>query len=93
MNWSRPANPLPPQELPATLALSDKATRPVIKELVGSRRRMLLVQAISQYRQKRVDEAIVSCQNLLSCLRVMPMEEPFAWNEHAELRDIFQVGV
>ncbi len=72
------------------LSLEEKKTRPIIKELVGSRKRMLLVQAVSQYRQKRPAETVISLQNLLSCTKVLPEEKPMQWSERAELKDVFQ---
>ena len=77
-------------QLPAMLSLDEKKTKPIVKEIIGSRKRMLLVQAVSQYRQKRPAEAVVSLQNLLSCTRALPEKEAMQWSEKAELRDIFQ---
>jgi hypothetical protein len=41
----------------------------LVKELVGSRKRMLLVQAVSQHRQKRNSDAVTSLSNLISAYR------------------------
>lgn len=73
------------------LCLNENKVRLIIKELVASRKRMLLVQAVSQHRQKRPDETVVSLQNLLSCVRALPEKEPMQWSEKAELRDVFQI--
>lgn len=61
----------------------------VIKELAGTRKRMLLVQAISQHRQKRPTEVTNSLLNLLSCCRVMPETTAMQWTEQSELRELF----
>lgn len=58
------------KELPLMLSLEEKKTKPIVKEIVSSRKRMLLVQAVSQYRQKRPAETVVSLQNLLRLARV-----------------------
>ena len=78
------------KQLPSMLSLEEKKIKPIIKEIVASRRRMLLVQAVSQYRQKRPAETVVSLQNLLSCSRALPEKDAMLWSERAELRDIFQ---
>jgi hypothetical protein len=63
--------------------------KPIVKELAGSRRRMLLVQAISQARQRRPTELTISLLNLLSCTRAMPLSEPMAWTDRGELKDLY----
>ena len=63
------------------LSLEEKKVKPIIKEIVASRRRMLLVQAVSQYRQKRPAETVVSLQNLLSCSRALPEKDAIQWSE------------
>ena len=79
------------QKLPKILLLDDRKVAMVVKELVASRKRMLLVQAVSQLRQKRPAESVVSLQNLLSCNRALPEKEAMQWSERAELKDIFQL--
>jgi hypothetical protein len=46
------------KELPKMLSLEDRKIKQTVKELVSSRKRMLLVQAVSQYRQKRPAETV-----------------------------------
>ncbi|GFH06038.1 uncharacterized protein HaLaN_00599, partial [Haematococcus lacustris] len=77
------------KELPALLGLEDKRVMSVVKELVGTRRRLLLVQAVSQYRQKRGAEMVTSLLDLLSCSRALPEASGQAWGERAELKDVF----
>ena len=72
------------------LSLEEKKLTPIVKELVASRKRMLLVQAVSQYRQKRPAETVASLQNLLSCTRVLPEKTAMQWSERAELKDVFE---
>lgn len=76
------------EKLPAALALDERRVNSTIKELTGSRKRMLLVQAVSQFRQKRAGEAVTSLANLVSCFRVAP-EGEVTWNEREELKDLF----
>ncbi len=77
------------KKLPAMLVLPDYTTKSILKELVQTRKRMLMVQAVSQFRQKRMNEAVGSLQNLLSCARALPEKEPMAWREKAELKELF----
>eukprot|EP00798_Chlamydomonas_sp_ICE-L_P030469 gene30469-35480_t len=77
-------------KLPEALELDKKKIERVIKEMVGSRRRTLLVQAVSQVRQKRPVDAMVSLNNLISCNKVMPENGPMPWNEQQEINDVFQ---
>ncbi len=64
----------------------------IAKELAGSKRRMLLVQAISQLRQRRTQETTTSLLNLLSCTRALPGNEAsMSWTERGELRDIYAI--
>jgi hypothetical protein len=46
------------KQLPSMLSLEEKKINPIVKELVASRKRMLLVQAVSQFRQKRPAETV-----------------------------------
>lgn len=50
---------------------------------------LLLVQAVSQLRQKRLQEVVVSLNNLLSCVRASPEAGPMAWGEREELLDLY----
>ncbi|PNW77802.1 hypothetical protein CHLRE_10g452450v5 [Chlamydomonas reinhardtii] len=75
--------------LPAALQLPENKIRIIVKEEVSTRKRMLLVQAVSQFRQRRVNEAVVSLQNLLSCLALMPEDKPMPWKERSELQEVF----
>lgn len=76
-------------KVPKMLALDPKKVKGIIKELVGSRKRMLMVSAISQFRQRRLVELTNSLQNLLSCTRALPEDGPMEWAERSELRDIY----
>lgn len=78
-------------ELPKALALDQRRVDMIVKELVASRKRMLLVQAVSQLRQKRVSEALLSLQNLVSCFRAIPEEKPLPWTEHDELQQLYSL--
>ncbi len=78
-------------ELAKVLGIEERRIRMVVKELVGSRRRMTLVQAVSQLRQKRPGDAVTSLNNLLSAVRASPEEGPVQWNERSELNDLFGV--
>ncbi|KAG2482678.1 hypothetical protein HYH03_018413 [Edaphochlamys debaryana] len=75
--------------LPEALQLPANKVRLIIKEEVNTRRRTLLVQAVSQYRQRRVNEAATSLQNLLSCVAMYPEEGPMPWKEMGELYEVY----
>ncbi|EFJ41589.1 hypothetical protein VOLCADRAFT_98450 [Volvox carteri f. nagariensis] len=75
--------------LPAALALPANKVRLIVKEEVSTRKRMLLVQAVSQFRQRRVNEAVTSLQNLLSCVALMPEEGAIPWKERGELQEVY----
>ncbi|GLC39997.1 hypothetical protein PLESTB_000120100 [Pleodorina starrii] len=77
------------QALPAALALPANKVRLIVKEEVATRKRMLLVQAVSQFRQRRVHEAVTSLQNLLSCVALQPEEGPIPWKERGELQEVY----
>ncbi|GFR49409.1 hypothetical protein Agub_g11462 [Astrephomene gubernaculifera] len=77
------------QTLPTALALPANKVRLIVKEEVGSRKRMLLVQAVSQWRQRRLREAVTSLNNLLSCVALQPEEHPIAWKEAGELQEVY----
>lgn len=78
-------------ELPAMLGIEEKRVRMLLRELVGARKRMLLVQAVSQYRQKRPGDSVTSLNNLLSAYRAQPEEGlgVVQWGEREELKDLF----
>jgi hypothetical protein len=80
-------------ELPKVLGIEQKRVDALVRELVGSRKRMLLVQAVSQHRQKRPGDAAVSLNNLLSAYRAKPESGGNAgavqWGEREELRDLY----
>ncbi|KIZ03227.1 hypothetical protein MNEG_4736 [Monoraphidium neglectum] len=53
---------------------------------------MLLVQAVSQHRQKRSSDVITSLNNLLSAYRAQPEAGGVGavqWGEHEELKELF----
>ncbi|KAL6749845.1 hypothetical protein V8C86DRAFT_3110990, partial [Haematococcus lacustris] len=77
------------KELPILLGLEDKRVMSVVKELVGSRRRLLLVQAVSQHRQKRSEEMVTSLLDLLSCSRALPEASTQGWGGRAELKEVY----
>jgi hypothetical protein len=77
------------EALPTKMKLDRKFVTKALKEIVGSRRRMLLVQAISQLRQKRPQDALTSTHNLVSCWKAMPDSGPMPWTERAELQDVY----
>ena len=81
-------------ELPKILNVDDKRVRMLLRELVGARKRMLLVQAVSQARQRRPGDAVTSMNNLLSAHRAQPDEgaaagRPVQWGEREELKDLY----
>ncbi|GBF94257.1 110 kDa translocon of chloroplast envelope inner membrane [Raphidocelis subcapitata] len=80
------------QELPQILGIEQRRVDALVKELVGSRKRMLLVQAVSQHRQKRMGDAVTSLSNLISAYRAIPEKGGVGavqWGEREELKDLF----
>ncbi|KAI8462392.1 MAG: hypothetical protein J3K34DRAFT_448722 [Monoraphidium minutum] len=78
--------------LPKILGVDEKRVGTLLKELIGSRKRMLLVQAVSQHRQKRGGDAITSLNNLISTYRAQPDKAgvgAIQWGEREELKDMF----
>eukprot|EP00798_Chlamydomonas_sp_ICE-L_P010243 gene10243-8160_t len=78
------------KKLPEILDLPPRKVAMIVKELAGTRRRMLLVQAVSQLRSKRGGDAAKSLNNLISCCKAIPEKEPMLWNEMQELLDLYQ---
>ncbi|WIA15162.1 hypothetical protein OEZ85_001848 [Tetradesmus obliquus] len=86
------------KELPAVLDIDEKRVRMLLKELVGARKRMLLVQAVSQHRQRRPNDSVVSLSNLISVYRAVPEEAKeggsvgvVQWGEREELKDLYAI--
>uniref|UniRef100_A0A383VE54 Uncharacterized protein n=1 Tax=Tetradesmus obliquus TaxID=3088 RepID=A0A383VE54_TETOB len=86
------------KELPAVLDIDEKRVRMLLKELVGARKRMLLVQAVSQHRQRRPNDSVVSLSNLISAYRAVPEEAKeggsvgvVQWGEREELKDLYAI--
>eukprot|EP00878_Enallax_costatus_P008337 GHUV01008715.1.p1 GENE.GHUV01008715.1~~GHUV01008715.1.p1 ORF type:complete len:884 (+),score=360.27 GHUV01008715.1:261-2912(+) len=86
------------KELPSILAIDDRRVRMLLKELVGARKRMLLVQAVSQHRQRRPGDAATSMSNLISAYRAQPEEHPeggsvgvVQWGEREELKELYGI--
>jgi hypothetical protein len=66
--------------------------------LLFSCRRMLLVQAVSQHRQRRPNDSVVSLANLISAYRAQPEEAKeggsvgvVQWGEREELKDLYAI--
>jgi hypothetical protein len=80
-------------ELPKIMGLEEKRVRMLLKELVGARKRMLLVQAVSQFRQKRPADSVTSLSNLVSAYRAQPEDGlgVIQWGEREELKNLYQV--
>lgn len=57
-------------ELPALLGLPERRVKGVISGQASDRKRDVLVQAVSMLRQRKLDEAVKSLNNLLACNKV-----------------------
>ncbi|KAF6255592.1 hypothetical protein COO60DRAFT_1641425 [Scenedesmus sp. NREL 46B-D3] len=87
------------KELPSILDIEEKRVRMLLKELVGARKRMLLVQAVSQHRQRRPKDSVVSLANLISAYRAQPEQAGgeggsvgvVQWGEREELKDLYAI--
>lgn len=77
------------KKVPEVLALPQRKVDMIVKELVASRKRMLLVQAVSQYRQKRTGEVLTTLNNLISATKALPEAGPMAWTEKEEVKELF----
>jgi len=75
------------------LGIDERKLNVMLRELVGSRKRMLLVQAVSQHRQKRQADVATSLNNLLSAYRAQPEKGGnvgvIQWGEREELQEIY----
>ncbi|KIY96976.1 hypothetical protein MNEG_10986 [Monoraphidium neglectum] len=79
-------------DLPKILGVDQRRVDALLRELVGSRKRMLLVQAVSHHRQKRGGELAATLNNLLSSYRAVPDKggsNVVQWGEREELKEIF----
>ena len=81
-------------ELPKILGVDERKLNALLRELVGSRKRMLLVQAVSQHRQKRGGELAASLNNLISAYRAQPEKGgnnagAATWSDRDELKEIY----
>jgi hypothetical protein len=59
---------------------------------------MLLVQAVSQHRQRRPNDSVVSLANLISAYRAVPEQSGeggsvgvVQWGEREELKDLYAI--
>lgn len=58
------------KELPEALQLPERRVRAAIEGQAGDRKRNVLVQAVSQLRQRKLDDVVKSLNNLLACNKV-----------------------
>lgn len=79
------------EKVPKVLQLQEFKVKQIVKELVATRRRLLMVQAVSQLRQKRLFDTTSSLNNLVSCSKAMPDDKPMQWNEQRELRSLYSL--
>jgi hypothetical protein len=92
---SAPHNPHPNPNTPPPqiLGIEERRLNALLRELVGSRKRMLLVQAVSQHRQKRPSDVAFSLNNLISAYRAQPEKGgnkgAVQWGEREEVKELF----
>lgn len=79
------------KDIPAQLKISQKKVDSAMKILVKDRRRTTLVQAISLLRQKKLDDASKSVNNLLALERAVPTSATVTWNDKSELQDLYSI--
>ena len=58
------------EELPKKLGIKERRVKSAIEGLARDRKRTTLVQGVSYLRQKKLDDAVKSLNNLLACHRV-----------------------
>lgn len=78
--------------LPQELKLDAGKAKRVVEEIVKGRKRLTLVQAISQLRQKKPDAAVASVRNYIAQHRAMPGLAT-QWDRPEELADLFMMYV
>ena len=57
-------------ELPKKLGIKERRVKQSLETLAKERKRTTLVQSVSYLRQKKLDEAVKSLNNLLACHKV-----------------------
>jgi hypothetical protein len=80
-------------DLPAALGLPEKRVRAAVEGQARDRRRTVLVQAVSQLRQRKLDDAVKSLNNLLAANKALPSDAPARWQDREELQDLYSVYV
>lgn len=58
------------EELPKQLGIKERRVKSALEGLARDRKRSTLVQSVSYLRQKKVDEAVKSLNNLVACHKV-----------------------
>lgn len=58
------------EELPKKLGIKERKVKSVLEGLAKDRKRSTLVQSVSYLRQKNVEEAVKSLNNLMACHKV-----------------------
>ena len=61
------------EELPKQLGIKERRVKQTLDTLAKERKRTTLVQSISYLRQKKLDDAVKSLNNLLACHKVNSM--------------------
>jgi len=78
------------KNLPKLLALDEKKTTAIIKEVTKERKRDALVSAVAQNRQHDPELAFKSLNNLLACHAAQP-DLPVSWPVQEELQDLYSL--
>eukprot|EP00884_Botryococcus_braunii_P007802 jgi/Botrbrau1/17022/Bobra.49_2s0078.1 len=79
--------------LPEELSLPEGKVRQVLERLAKDKKRLTLVQAISYLRQKKMDDATQSLNNLVACTRALPSDKPMEWSEADEIQDLYCIYI
>ena len=74
------------EDLPKRLGIKERRVRAALEGLAKDRKRTTLVQSVSYLRQKKLDDAVKSLNNLLACHTVRPaLLQPFSDSKQSAL--------
>ena len=80
------------KKLPEELSLDQKKVTSLARELAKDKKRTILVQAISNLRQRNIDGVATALNNLAVAYKLVPGEGD-RWGDRTEVLDLYSVYV
>lgn len=80
------------KKLPEELSLDEKKVTSLAQELAKDKKRTILVQAISNLRQRNIDGVATALNNLAVAYKLVPGEGD-KWGDRTEVLDLYSVYV